>query len=115
MQWRHFHEYLLHPIDTNDDLQLTLEEIRAYVKGQDPTLTDEDLDAAADALMRELSLDDDYDLDRWEAWRKYHWMHDHLMRRIRHDEQQERDFENGWFQVDINRDRAITAAEFLAV
>jgi len=26
----------------------------------------------------------------------------------------ERDFENGWFTIDINRDRAITAAEFLA-
>lgn len=114
MQWRHFHKYLLHPIDTNNDLQLTMEEIRAYLKQQDPTLTDEDLDISAEALMKELSMDDDLDLDRWEAWRKYHWMHDHLMRRIRDDENHERDFANGWFTIDLNRDRAITAAEFLA-
>jgi hypothetical protein len=64
--------------------------------------------------MKELSMDDDLDLDRWEAWRKYHWMHDHLMRRIRDAENHERDFEGGWFNIDLNRDRAITAAEFLA-
>lgn len=114
MQWRHFHKYLLHPIDTNNDLQLTMEEIRAYLQQQDPTLSDEDLDVSAEALMKELSMDDDLDLDRWEAWRKYHWMHDHLMRRIRDAENHERDFEGGWFNIDLNRDRAITAAEFLA-
>jgi len=42
-------------------------------------------------------------------------MYHEMMRRIEDEERAEQDFENGWFQVDINRDRVITAAEFLAV
>lgn len=65
--------------------------------------------------MRELSEDDDDVLDRWEAWRKYNWMHDQMMRRREKEERSETDFQQGWYQVDLNRDRVITAAEFLAV
>jgi hypothetical protein len=43
MRWRDFHEKLMHPIDTNDDLFLSLEEIRNYLKVQQPELSEEDL------------------------------------------------------------------------